>query len=353
VGQGVVFTSTVRELRKLPGVSVAIAEVVIRPDRGASDSNFSRKPLSKWTTLRALSPWGARPAERRFLAHLNRVSVESDVAVWFGSAYDPLTLQIPDFVRCPVWFHVNDSITLYEKSCRRGAVMEFIAQMHERHTLQAGYAGVVYVSADDYAAALKLPATSPRHLLPIGVDGDAFAPGDRKTLPNRVLFTGNMGYPPNVDAALYIIREIAPRLRSSVEVILAGAEPAAAIILAASACPNVKVTGRVTNLVSLYQSARVMIAPMFTGSGIKIKILEAMSCGVPVVTTTQCMAAFPVPQPPLIVAGDPHQFCTAIDNLVSDGRSHAELSARLRSYSLENFSWSSRTRRFLDLVSTA
>ena len=100
-----------------------------------------------------------------------------------------------------------------------------------------------------------------------------------------VLLSGNLGYRPTVRSALWFTDRIWPRLRDCVplaKLILAGARPAAAVQRLASE-PGIEVFGDVDNLGSFLARARVAIAPMASGSGVPIKILEALAAGIPVV----------------------------------------------------------------------
>ena len=100
-----------------------------------------------------------------------------------------------------------------------------------------------------------------------------------------VLLSGNLGYRPTVRSALWFADRIWPRLRDCVplaKLILAGARPAAAVQRLASE-PGIEVFGDVDDLGSFLARARVAIAPMAGGSGVPIKILEALAAGVPVV----------------------------------------------------------------------
>jgi polysaccharide biosynthesis protein PslH len=104
----------------------------------------------------------------------------------------------------------------------------------------------------------------------------------------RLLFVGNFGYFPNVDAALFLCREVFPALRRltdrEVRIELAGADSATALAHLARS-PEIKVLGFVEDLAPLYAAADVAVVPVRSGGGTRIKLLEAFAHGVPVVTT--------------------------------------------------------------------
>lgn len=101
-----------------------------------------------------------------------------------------------------------------------------------------------------------------------------------------LLFLGNYTHEPNVDAAMWLVNEIMPRVWERIpnmQVTLAGAEPTPSIERLAS--NRVRVTGHVPDLRTLFQEARLMVAPLRYGAGMKGKIVQSLAHGLPVVTT--------------------------------------------------------------------
>lgn len=123
-------------------------------------------------------------------------------------------------------------------------------------------------------------------VIPNGVDAEYFAPDPSVPPDTDLLFTGNMGYAPNIDCALRIVREILPlvhRIRPHTKLLIAGANPAPEILALKS--DHVEVTGWVPDIRNAYKRSRVFLAPMRIGSGLQNKILEALSMGLPCITT--------------------------------------------------------------------
>lgn len=133
-------------------------------------------------------------------------------------------------------------------------------------------------------------------LVPNGVDTDYFNQAIKQSSEETfsIVFTGNMSYAPNVDAARWLVKEIMPlvwkQCPSGVKVLIAGADPKPAV--KALAGPNVTVSGRLDDIRTAYASAKIFVAPMRIGSGMQNKLLEAMSMGLPCVTTS--LAASPL-----------------------------------------------------------
>ncbi len=102
-----------------------------------------------------------------------------------------------------------------------------------------------------------------------------------------LLFVGGYEHQPNVDAALFLVHEVLPLLLAelpSIRVVLVGSNPPPEVT--ALRGPNVIAPGWVADLDPVYAEARVVVAPLRYGAGVKGKIGEALSHGVPIVTTS-------------------------------------------------------------------
>ena len=121
-----------------------------------------------------------------------------------------------------------------------------------------------------------------------GVDTRYFAAAEESATPGQqIVFVGTMDYYPNVEAATSFANHIWPRVREKLpqmRLMIVGANPTPAVS-ALSAIPGVTVTGTVPDVRPYYRDALAAIVPLRTGGGTRLKILEAMAAGVPVVST--------------------------------------------------------------------
>jgi polysaccharide biosynthesis protein PslH len=120
-----------------------------------------------------------------------------------------------------------------------------------------------------------------------GVDTKYFAGAAGSGPRNRIVFVGKMDYHPNVDAAVFFARQVWPAVRKRLPgcgLILAGANPGPAV-LALREIEGVEVTGTVPDVRPYYRDAIAAVVPLRSGGGTRLKILEAMAAGVPVVST--------------------------------------------------------------------
>lgn len=124
-------------------------------------------------------------------------------------------------------------------------------------------------------------------LLPNGIDLQKYArPSARRGEEGLLLFSGLMSYYPNVHAVLRLARRILPLVRARVphaRLVVAGADPPS--VIRALAGEGVDVTGRVADIRPYYARAHALVVPLAIGGGTRVKVLEAMAMGVPVVST--------------------------------------------------------------------
>ena len=172
-----------------------------------------------------------------------------------------------------------------------------------------------------------LPARGDVRVVPNGVDTRAF-PFDGGARPAaRIVFGGNLGYFPNVDAAGWLARDVLPRIRAELpaaELRLVGARPARTV-QALGTAPGVTVTGAVPAMAPELAAATVAVIPLRGGSGLQNKVLEAMAVGTPVVATALATAGLEVtPGEHLLVAEDAASLAAATLALCRDpGRARA------------------------------
>jgi glycosyltransferase involved in cell wall biosynthesis len=129
-----------------------------------------------------------------------------------------------------------------------------------------------------------------------------------------LIFVASFGYAPNVDAALWFVQTVWPRLRvrrPHLKLLLVGRDPPASIIELRRR-PGVTVTGSVPDLAPLYAQACLALVPLRAGGGTRIKLLETLAHGVPVVATRIGAAGIPIAQTGSgWIGDDPQQFALA------------------------------------------
>jgi glycosyltransferase involved in cell wall biosynthesis len=150
-----------------------------------------------------------------------------------------------------------------------------------------------------------------------------------------LVFVGGFRHPPNVDAALWLGREIFPIIRAALPQLrlhLVGAE-APAEILALGELPGIEVHGHLPELEPLLDTCRISLAPLRYGAGIKGKVNQSLARGLPVVATGCAVEGmFLKDGRDVLVAESIEEFAAAVIRLYGD----QDLWLRLRAGGFEN-----------------
>jgi GT2 family glycosyltransferase/glycosyltransferase involved in cell wall biosynthesis len=183
---------------------------------------------------------------------------------------------------------------------------------------------LVAITDADRAVVSGLAPGVPVHVVP-NVHA-ARPPGPGFAGRSGLVFVGNFLHVPNVDAVAWMLQEILPALgphRPTLTVV--GANPPDPLVLAAG--PEVRFTGHVPSTAPLLDAARVSVAPLRFGAGMKGKIGEAMAAGLPVVTTPVGAEGMGLEHGrDVLVAGDAAEFAGAVAALHTDEALWTELS---------------------------
>ena len=197
---------------------------------------------------------------------------------------------------------------------------------------------------------------SPISVIPNGVDLEYFQPGRTSGLgyvPNRMIFTGNMSYRPNVEAVRHFVGEIFPRICREVpdtQFYIVGMDPAPAVRRLAEG-DRIVVTGKVDDVRPYLDSAAVAVAPLRVARGLQNKVLEAMAMRVPVVASPAAFAGISaVAGHDLLVARKPAEFSRAVVSLLRDSAARERYAAAGRSFVETNHNWSRLLERLENLV---
>ena len=182
-------------------------------------------------------------------------------------------------------------------------------------------------------------------VVPNGVDTEYFRPMDR---PKEfdLLFNGNMNYPPNIESAVFLVKEVLPivhRTHPEVRLLISGADPAPEV--RALANDRVTVTGWVDDVRESFARCRMLVAPMTLSIGLQNKLLEAMAMRLPCVTTALSNNALGATDgQEILLADTAAEFATKIVWLLDD----AVLADRLATQALrlvqQRYGWEGSVR---------
>ena len=168
-----------------------------------------------------------------------------------------------------------------------------------------------------------------------------------------LIFSGNMSYAPNIDAAEYLAKEIFPQLKAEfpdLKLVLCGTNPAPRVQALRS--KDVIVTGWVDSMSEYYGKSRIFIAPMRLGTGLQNKLLEAMAMKLPCVTST--LAGRPLEGieegKEVIICNNTTGYVDAVRLLLNNPEKYAEISENGYRFVKEHYNWEAMTQKLVDLM---
>jgi len=194
---------------------------------------------------------------------------------------------------------------------------------------------VLAVSHEDKAA-LQEAAGQPVDItvIPISIDTDEVAVVGRDAEPRHILHIGTMYWPPNIDGVLWFAHEVYPLIRQQRPDVcfdIVGARPPQEIVALNGDSTGINVTGYVADPTLYLQRAALMVVPLRAGGGMRVKILNAMAQGIPIVSTTLgCEGIAVTSGKDILIADAPPEFATAVLSLLDDGDLANQISARGR-----------------------
>ena len=212
----------------------------------------------------------------------------------------------------------------------------------------ARFDGILAVSVPDRYA-LELAAVEagvslpPIAIIPIAVDARAEPPVRREPVPKTILSIATMFWPPNVDGVLWFAREVYPLVRQAVPDVrfaIVGARPPHSVTRLAEDDPSIEVTGYVDDPRPYLERSAALIVPVRAGGGMRVKILEALARGVPVVSTTIGYEGIDLtPGNELLVGDTPVAFAAALISLLNNPALGCRLAAAGRRVAEDVYDW--------------
>lgn len=205
--------------------------------------------------------------------------------------------------------------------------------------------GCTTVVSDEDRAALREAAGAafPSLTIPIAVDTERLAFAPRGPEARHVVSVATMFYPPNVEGVHWFADAVFPivrRERPEVDFLVVGSRPPKQITALASPGSGVVVMGYVEDLDSVLRRSAVMVVPLHSGSGMRVKILEAFARGIPVVSTTIGVEGINArPGEHLLVADEPAAFARAVARLLADRAEAARLADNARRLVEATYDW--------------
>jgi glycosyltransferase involved in cell wall biosynthesis len=226
---------------------------------------------------------------------------------------------------------------------------------YEQDLYRRVQAVVVFTGHDEEAVA-PLAGSTQVVRIPLGTelpgDDDHLHPGKltSPSVPDEryILFAGNFIHPPNVDAALRAARQIYPRLQPrypGLKLYLVGMNPPEELRQVAS--EQIVITGEVPDMVPYLEGATVVLAPIRQGGGMRVKVLEALAAGKPLVATRLAVAGLDVTGGRQVLLAESDQdLADKVACLLDDEERRQEIGREAAAWARQNLSWDATVDKY-------
>lgn len=164
---------------------------------------------------------------------------------------------------------------------------------------------------------------------------------------NDILFFGSMSRAENYLSAIWFIENVLPKLPKNCRFIVVGGHPNEALIKYAS--DQVLILGFVDNVSSFFEESLCLVAPLVLGAGIKVKILESLSAGIPVLTNKIGIEGIPATnQQDFMLCENPDDYVNAINILLDDVNKRLYLSKNARKFVMDKYNLDDEIKVFIE-----
>jgi glycosyltransferase involved in cell wall biosynthesis len=217
----------------------------------------------------------------------------------------------------------------------------------EEHAAWRRFDGVALTSARDEQLLHEEFPSCRTAVIPNGVDVREFAQSSGAVDADSLVFFGAINYFPNADGVMYFADEVFPTVRrrrpnASFRVI----GPGASTEVLARQHDGVEIVGMVDDVNPHIDRAAVIVVPLRIGGGTRLKIVEALSKGKPVVSTRIGAEGLDVVDGKhLLLADEPHEFADKIERVLADPALASRLGAAGRTLMEDRYSWGTITRQ--------
>lgn len=188
---------------------------------------------------------------------------------------------------------------------------------------------------------IQHPSADTIHVIENGIGEEFLEYQNSAEKKYDLVFVGNLNYPPNIECAEYIAREILPALRKrnlKPTVLISGASPHSRVLALAS--DQIEIKGWTKDIRTSYCSGKIFVAPLFIGTGLQNKLLEAMALGLPCITTDLVNNALHAePDKTIFIARHADDFAKKINHLLLDEKDAKLIADGGKSFVQERFNW--------------
>jgi O-antigen biosynthesis protein len=223
---------------------------------------------------------------------------------------------------------------------RDDAMLRAADRMEElERAIWRGADAVLYLSEEEAAVVRTMePGVAAHAVVPYCFDRF----GTERPAPqsHQIIFVAGFGHPPNAEGVCWFVREVLPLIREQVRdaaLAIVGSNPTEQVRALAGGAVTVHANVSSAELLSWYERARVSVVPLRCGAGVKLKVVEALRDGLPLVTTEVGAQGLPGLAEIVPIESDPLRFAEAVCALLVDDQRWQQQSAAQRRYASARF----------------
>lgn len=267
----------------------------------------------------------------------------------------------PHFGSTPALYEEAEVGVLYENFVRAESLgrrlrcgLTWWKHKHYLNNLAADFASCTVVSQEESDLLHTIvDVTTPVHLVPNCLDLRDYPFQTEAPQPNTLIFTGAMSYFPNLEGMRWFLNDVYGQIQEelpAVTLTMTGKRTSDELPTAA----GVTRTGLVPDVRPLVTGAWVSVAPIWRGGGTRLKILEAMALGTPVVSTSKGVEGIgATPGQHLLVADSSQEFARATVSLLRDRTLRKKIVEHARKFVEQRYSLAAVAPHFLQIVEDA
>lgn len=209
--------------------------------------------------------------------------------------------------------------------------------------------GIAAISEQDEKIFKHLEIQTPIFTIPVALNQT-----EKRTdySPSTFFFIGSMNWQPNIEAVQFLLNTIFPLIQKEI--------PEARLLLAGSFMPQhllehkqngVEILGFVEDLNHFFDSNGILLSPIQSGSGVRVKLIEAMNKGLPIISTSKGAEGIPL-EGQLIIEDNPNDFAQKAVKLYRDSNLRAELGSKASNFASKNYSTTTIAKSIREFVNT-
>jgi polysaccharide biosynthesis protein PslH len=280
------------------------------------------------------------------------VHIDQTMIAWYVDAIRARVKNPPPVVLRThnIEYIIQERLAAHEAHPAKRLYRRFLAKRMKRYetAYYPKFDGVIAITPEEEAMMRGMGYTGTLTAIPAGVDTHEFAPNpDVERFPNTLCYIGGMDWQPNIEAVQWFVNTVFPIVQReqalkrlpSLEFHVAGKRMSPEV-QALSARSGVRMFPDVPSAADFLQAREILVVPLLSGGGMRLKIVEAMALGVPIVSTRVGAEGIAVKHGESILFADtPEEFARAILLLHEQPELRKQIAANARIIALERYSW--------------